>query len=154
MLRLGVHDSSRMEWIAELPLSEGQAPEEFTLELSAEVPAHVWTAHDHWERLQLLARLSSPTDDVSPGAARLLATVDEVRRAALAEAKRAKEVQARLEKAIFAASSLLSASARPDLGDEILGPLEAALGELRATREALGAPRPAESEDVARERTL
>jgi len=141
-----------MEWIAELPLPSSRQ-EEFSLELTAEIPAHVWTAHDHWERLQLLARLSSP-NDAPAGISRQLDGVDEVRRAALAAARRAKETQARLEKAIFAASSLLSAAASPTLGDDVLASLQGALHELRAMREELGEPRVGESEDVSRERAL
>jgi len=152
VLRLGVHDSSRMEWIAELPLPSDKA-EEFSLDLSAEIPAHVWTAHDHWERLQLLARLSSPGEGPA-GITRQLAGVDEVRRAALAAARRAKETQARLEKVIFAASSLLSAAASPTLGDDVLVPLRQAVDELRAMRLELGEPRAGDSEDVAKERAL
>ncbi|HWV38206.1 MAG TPA: hypothetical protein VN033_06975 [Vulgatibacter sp.] len=141
-----------MEWVAELPLSSGK-PEEFSLDLSAEIPAHVWTSHDHWERLQLLARLSSPAEGPT-GIARQLAGVDEVRRAALAAARRAKETQARLEKVIFSASSLLSAAASPTLGDDVLLPLRKAVDDLRAMRHELGEPRAGDSEDVARERAL
>ncbi len=154
LLRLGVHDSSRLEWMAELPFSRDKNPEEFDLELTAEVPAHIWTAHDHWERLQLLARLSSPNDEQLPANVLPMGTVDELRRAALAAARRAKETQSHIERLIFEASSLLIATPNPALADEILALFHRGLQSLREMRDSLGTPRATESGAVTRERAL
>lgn len=154
MLRLRVHDSSRLEWITEIPIPRGGSPKNFELELSLEIPEHLWTSHDQWERLQLMARLSSPKDDTKLDTKGRIRTVDEMRRSALAIARQAKRIQDELEAKIFAASSLLSSSPHPNLAEELLTSLEAAFASLREGRHTLGASSPTDSPEVARERPL
>ncbi|WP_373045762.1 hypothetical protein [Vulgatibacter sp.] len=137
--------------MAELPLPQ-QGEEAIELELCAEVPDHIWTEHDHWERLQLLARLSSPSDEGYAGDAPT--TVDEVRRATLAAVHRFKDARDRIEREVFLAASLFSTAARASLADEIRTGAEGALGELERERTELAAGSGSDAGELVRERIL
>lgn len=150
-IRLGIHDASRLEWMAELPLPERGA-EELDLELSVEIPGHLWSEHDHWERLQLMARLSSPSDEgaapEAPG------TVDALRRATLGAASRSKDARSRVAREIFLAGSLLASTPRTDLAETVRTAVREALDELRAERTRLATGASGEPAELTRERAL
>lgn len=148
---LGIHDASRIEWIAELPLPE-RGEREVELELSLEIPGNVWVDHDHWERLQLMARLSSPSDEGTTGEAPR--TVDELRRATLGAAGRSKDARDRIEKEIFRATALFADDGRADGARAIADDAAAALAELRGERDRLAAPVAGEPEELTRQRRL
>jgi hypothetical protein len=76
-VRLGIHDTSRVEWAVSVPLPRtGEA--EYAIELDLEVPAHVIAAHSPWDHLQEFTRLDGP-DDASPS----VETIDSLRRFAV-----------------------------------------------------------------------
>lgn len=149
-LRLRIHDASRVEWVAELPLPQ-RGEQELELELSAEVPEHVWTDHDQWERLQLMARLSSPCEEPPND---VPATVDELRRATLAAVHRFKDARERLERELQRAASPFTKAPVPDLAAAVRAAVERALLELDTEREQLARQRRHDSADVEREREL
>ena len=153
MLQMRVHDSSRLEWITEIPIPEGTKAEDFDLEVNLEIPEHIWTPHDQWRRLQLMARFSSPNEDEVPANGIQIRSVDELRRLALAAARRAQGDQEAIEATILESSSLL---ADPDtnLCDDLLARIEQALVELRCARSSLGTPQPLDSPELGRERPL
>ena len=63
-VRLGVHDTSRIEWAVSVPLPRtGEA--EYAIELDLEVPAHVLAAHSPWDHLQEFTRLDGPDETPS-----------------------------------------------------------------------------------------
>lgn len=150
MLHLGVHDASRIAWMVELPLPE-KGERRMDLRVSVEIPAHIFSDHDPWSRLQLLARLGSPDGDTRPD---LNESTDAIRRTALAAAHRAKQ-----RRRAMLRTSVERARAHPDvdwakIGGELEAMIEETLRELRAAREALCAPRADDTERVARERRL
>jgi hypothetical protein len=151
-IRGKIHDTSRLEWTAELPLPEGRSSEEFALEAELEVPASIWNEHDGWAQLQLFARLASPSgeaeDEAPPG------NVDALRRATLAVVRRVKVERESLEHEIFTAASLFSRAPRHSLGEALLAGIGRVLAEVRQARTALGTPAPGEPEDLHRERRL
>lgn len=150
MLHLGVHDASRIAWMVELPLPE-KGVRKMDLSVSLEIPAHVFTDHDPWSRLQLLARLGSPDEEVKP---ELLESTDAIRRAALAAAHRAK---VRRRELLRSAVNRARATAEVDweeLERDFERLLEEALAELRRARDWIGKPRAEESFALARERKL
>ncbi|AKU91429.1 hypothetical protein [Vulgatibacter incomptus] len=153
MLRLGVHDSSRLEWIAELPFPADGRADDFELDFLVEIPAHLWIRHDNWERLQVLARLASPVDEDGENVHRLI-SVDELRRSALAAAQRAKEAEARIEHGVFAASIRLAPAPAGQGGEGLLARLQETLAALRERRDFLCKTRQGETDEVARERAL
>lgn len=151
-LRSKIHDTSRLEWTAELPLPEGKGAEEFVLETEFEVPAAIWSDHDGWSHLQLFARLASPCgdhdDELPPG------SVDELRRATLAAVRRLKVERESLEHEVFTAASLFSRAPRHSLGDVLLAGVARALAEVRGARTALGTSTASDPEELRRERAL
>ena len=150
-VRLGIHDASRLEWMAELPLPE-RGERELDLELSVEIPGHIWSEHDHWERLQLMARLSSPNDErIAPDAPE---TVDTLRRATLGAASRSKDARSRISREIFLAASLLASTPRADLAETVRAAVEEGLRELRDERTRLSTGRQGEAPELPRERAL
>ena len=150
MLHLGVHDASRIAWMVELPLPE-KGERKMDLSVSLEIPAHVFTDHDPWSRLQVLARLGSPDEEVKP---ELLESTDAIRRAALAAAHRAK---VRRRELLRSAVNRARATAEVDwarLEQDFERVLEEALAELRRARDSIGMRRTEESPGLARERKL
>lgn len=138
----------------ELPLPDEGKEQEVEFELSMEIPAHVFSDHDPWSRLQILARLGSPSEDGKGALARPVGT-DSIRRAALAAAHRAKTTRRRLLRGAVQRSRTLG----PDddweaIGAELRASIELALADLRAARDGLGAPVEGEAADRARERVL
>lgn len=136
--------------MVELPLPE-KGERKFDLGVSLEIPAHVFSDHDPWSRLQVLARLGSPDEEVNP---ELLENTDAIRRAALAAAHRAK---IRRRAILRTAVDRARASAGVDweaIGAEFGRLLDEALAELRRSRDSIGTPRPDESSRLARERKL
>lgn len=133
--RLGVHDASRVEWIAEFPLPD-QGAEELELEFTADIPVHIWTDHDHWEHLQLLARLTSPDEDAH-GGLYPPTSVDELRRATLGAVHRFKTAGRTIEREISSAGTLPSQEPRGPVADQLLTSIDGALGELHTARERL-----------------
>lgn len=150
--RLGVHDASRVEWIAEFPLPE-EGSAELDLEFTTEVPVHIWAEHDHWEHLQLFARLASP-DEESGGGVYPPTSVDELRRATLGAVHRFKTARATVEKELSSAGALFSQDRKDLLAEELLLSIDRALSELQAARERLAKGVDGEPARVAHERSL
>lgn len=96
-LRLGVHDSSRVEWVATVALpNAGAAAFRYNLEFLVDVPQHLYLAHNMWERKQTFTRLQSPQEE---GELRIeRGDVDELRRDALGVAHRLKTLRDRAER--------------------------------------------------------
>lgn len=152
MTRLGVHDGSRIEWTAEFDLPE-EGSADIELEFIAEVPVHLWAEHDHWEHLQLFARLASPDEEA--GATVFPPTsVDELRRATLGAVHRFKAARKQIEKEIAKAASLYASEVRGDLAKELIQGISAAMAELHAGRERLARGVDGEPAKVAHERSL
>lgn len=151
-VRLRIHDAGRVEWVATIPLPE-RGEEGIELEFAAEVPAHVWTDHDHWGCLQLMSRLGSPSDDEETGPLPPPHTLDDLRRSALAAVHRNKEAREQLHREIFSAVSLV-ADPPPDLAGRIRAAVARALDDLAEEREQLFRPEPGESTEMVRERRL
>src|SRR3954471_6250413 len=79
-LRLGVHDSSRVEWAAIVGLpSEGER--EYEVEFKIRIPAHLYSPHNVWDQKQTFTRLQSPTEEGELRIERI--DLDELRRDAL-----------------------------------------------------------------------
>lgn len=101
-VRIGVHDASRIEWIATIPLD--RTPFDYEMEFTAEIPANLLTPHDVWGQLQELARLHSPATDTWEGEE---SGLDDVRRSALAVAHQLKVLRDRYERICMMANSLM-----------------------------------------------
>src|SRR5438552_18672728 len=100
-LKIEAHDASRIEWSMYVPLPRGKDVREAEVDLWMEFPENVYAPHDAWDHLQVLARLSSPDEDVIPADPR---DIDAVRRATLAAARRMKLLRESLPRAALAHS--------------------------------------------------
>lgn len=148
MLHLGVHDASRFAWMVELPLPE-EGERKMDLQVSVEIPAHIFSDHDPWTRLQLLARLGSPERDVP---AEVQESTDAIRRATLAAAHRAKLRRRSLLRA--AMNRVREGADWTSIGDELETLVDRGIGELRSARDALGRIREGDPPRVQAERRL
>lgn len=138
----------------ELPLSDGGKEREVDFELSVDVPAHVFSDHDPWSRLQILARLGSPSEE---GKAALddPEGTDSIRRAALAAAHRAKVTRRKLLRGTVERTRALDPDADwSPIAGELREAVQGALIELRAARDGLGTSVEGEPKDLAWERVL
>lgn len=150
--RLAVHDASRVEWTAEFPLPE-QGTADIELEFTADVPVHIWTDHDHWEHLQLLARLSSP-DEEAHGGLYPPTSVDELRRATLGAVHRFKTARRAIEKQLASVASLSPQELRLQVAGGLIESIDKALQELHGDRDRLARGVDGEPARVSHERSL
>src|SRR3954464_2432662 len=107
-LRLGVHDSSRIEWVASVALPAPKHPErKYTVQFTLEIPTHLYSAHDVWDHKQNFTRLQSPSEEEGPLRVDR-ADVDELRRDTLGVAHRLKTLRDQLERNCSGAAAQLT----------------------------------------------
>lgn len=165
-IRLAIHDASRLEWVAVVPLPQGQKPAQFNVEFELEIPAHLYVGHDQWRSLQVLTRLQSPLErggkatghdqDNSQG------SPDALRELALATAHRVKTLRQHFARECFMANSLLALAPTERRLHSLLADFEAVCEALASGRRTLDAwqqaqeqgPRSARSEGMRMERLL
>jgi hypothetical protein len=141
-LWLGVHDLSRVEWTAGVPLP-AQGQRRYHVEFSVEIPANTFSPHETWEHLQIFTRLQSPSEE---GPVQLERDdLDELRRGALGVAHRLKMLRNRVERS--AADALSDAGKLERAIDECVG---AATALVHEARRQLYAPGPV-ADEIARE---
>jgi len=149
-LKIEAHDASRVEWSIYVPLPRDRSVTEAEVALQLEFPENVYLPHDGWEQLQILARLSSPDEDAPETEDR---TVDGLRRAALAVARRLKLLRERIPR-VAVAHSLNPMPVAPSLLKDFDRILDEAIAAVAQARGALVAPAPEDTAELARERTL
>jgi hypothetical protein len=77
-----VHDVTRVEWSASIPVREVGATE-YTLSFEIELPASAFARHAPWNQLQSFARLDGPPEGRAAGGCGARATLDGLRSAAV-----------------------------------------------------------------------
>lgn len=130
-LRIGVHDTSRVECTVTLPLERQQY--EFEIEFMVEVPANLISFSDLWTHFQELARLHSPDTEIWTHAS----GNDDLRRATLAVTHRLKMLQDRHGRACMVANSLLLQEARRDVATELEPLIDEGVTLIRQSRDRL-----------------
>lgn len=88
-LRLGVHDRSRVEWVATVPMAPAGEQHTYETIFEAEIADAMWVAHQPWEHFTIRTRLTSPV--LAPGQQPTGPAIDQLRRRALATAHALKE---------------------------------------------------------------
>jgi hypothetical protein len=78
VVRVGIHDASRLEWSVSIPLPDRHALD-YLIEAELEVPTNAAERRTPWEQLQGLTRLSGPTAAATSDDS----TVDSLRRGAV-----------------------------------------------------------------------
>ena len=132
-LRVGVHDTSRVECTVTLPLERRQY--EFEIEIRVEVPANLISITDLWSHFQELARLHSPDTEVWSQAS----GNDDLRRATLAITHRLKMLQDKHGRSCMVANSLLLQEPRRDITTELEPMIDEGVTLVKQSRERLAA---------------
>lgn len=149
-VRVGIHDASRLEWSASVPLPDG-APLRYELEAILEIPSNAFAKHAPWDQLQAFTRLDGPAEPVRAGDA---VTIDALRRSALGVATRLSRASDGFARDCRLAASLLERSPPTDLDERLLGWLESALSMAEAARRNHVPPRSEDPAELTRERRL
>src|SRR5438067_10556519 len=149
-LKIEAHDASRVEWSMYIPLPRDREISEAEVSFRLEFPENVYAAHDGWEQLQILARLSSPDEDA---ASTEPITFDGVRRAALGVARRMKLLRESIPRAALA-HALNPMPVAPSLAKDLERILDQSIDLLSQARASLAVARSDEKPELARERAL
>ena len=110
LVRLEVHDASRLEWSISIPLPEGR-PLAYAIDVELEIPANAFARHAPWDQLQSFTRLDGPqmaSDGSDP------VTIDGLRRHALAVARKLARASDGFSRHCLLAGSLFAVA--PPLG--------------------------------------
>jgi len=135
-LRLGVHDSSRVEWAASVDLpSTGER--RYEVEFTIRIPAHLYSPHNVWDQKQTFTRLQSPTEEGQLHIER--ADLDELRRDTLGVAHRLKQLREKLDRACTGAA-VQAVSSPEALGPTLTEHIRQAVAVVREMRDALERP--------------
>jgi hypothetical protein len=122
LVRLDVHDASRLEWSISIPLPKGR-PLAYAIDVELEVPSNALAHHAPWDQLQSFTRLDGPqlgTEGTDP------VTIDGLRRHALAVARKIARASDGFSRHCLLAGSLFAVVPRSDLEEGLLLWLEAA----------------------------
>src|SRR6266403_2069154 len=149
-LKIEAHDASRVEWSIYIPLPRGREINEAEVSLRLEFPENAYVPHDGWEQLQILARLSSPDEDV-PATEPM--TADGLRRSALGVARRLKLLRESIPR-VAVAHSLNPMPVAPSLLKDLDRILDQAIAGLEQARKGLSAPQGDDPPQLSRERVL
>ena len=130
-LRLGVHDLSRIEWTAAVPLP-ASGTQRYEVQFAVEIPATMFPTHSVWEHLQIFTRLQSPAEEGPLEIERH--DLEELRRDTLGVAHRLKQLRTRFERACVAQAVKLRETVEPGLPralDEVVTQAVALLADMR-----------------------
>jgi hypothetical protein len=134
VLRLGVHDLSRIEWTAVLGLPE-KGDRRYLVEFTVGIPANLYSPINMWDYVQQFTRLQSPEES---GALRIeRGEPDELRRDVLGVAHRLKLLRERFERTAVGASSMLVEALHPSLEANLIRTVDEASAVVQEVRSAL-----------------
>src|SRR3954470_24812395 len=115
LLRVGIHDASRLEWSVSVPLPEGTLIR-YSIDVEMEIPANAFARHSPWDQLQSFTRLDGPAEAVRAGDP---VTIDALRRSAIALANKLGRAGDGFARHCRLAASLLVDAPAPDLEDAL-----------------------------------
>jgi hypothetical protein len=138
-LRLGVHDLSRIEWIAQVALP-ATGDRRYEIDFVFELPANLYSAHNVWDHKQSFTRLTSPSEEGAIHVER--EDVDELRRDTLGVAHRLKTLREKLERTCTQAAVARVEALTRSLGANMKGLIEQAGSVVDEMRRCLCAPAP------------
>ncbi len=97
-LRIGVHDRSRLEWVATVPIAPPGEQHTWNITLQAEIPDAMWLDHQPWQHFTVRSRLTSPA--LALGRRQLGPDIDQLRRKTMAAVHDLKGATAELSRAL------------------------------------------------------
>lgn len=137
-LWLGVHDSTRLEWTASVPLPR-VGEQKYEIEFSVEIPLNIYSQHNVWDHKQSFTRLQSPTEEGELPVDR--GDLDELRRDTLGVTHRVKTHRELFSRTCIGAAAQLVEALHPQLEHKLCESLAQAcevVGELRRALDASG----------------
>jgi hypothetical protein len=154
VVRVAVHDASRLEWSVSVPLPD-RRPLEYTLRVELQIPQNAFVRQSPWDQMQSFTRLDGAA--VSEGGD--VVSIDLLRRGALAMASQLARASDAFSRHCRLAGSLFATSSQSEIEDALTIWIEAAVRIAQEARERLakgdsadaGPPEPPE---VTREREL
>jgi hypothetical protein len=149
-VRADVHDASRLEWVATIPLP-ARGVSSYTIDVELEIPANVFARHSAWDQLQSWTRLDGPAQVASTGEA---VTIDALRRGAIAIAHKLARASDAFARQCRLAGSISAGAPIGDLGETLEMSIEVARAVTREAREQLVTPLATDGSELARERQL
>src|SRR5215510_1017750 len=150
LVRLQIHDTSRLEWSVSIPLPEG-APLKYTIDVELEIPANAFARHTPWDQLQSFTRLDGPkettfsTDPMS---------IDTLRRGAVALANKLSRASEGFARHCLFSASLFATTPRTDLEESLVIWIDVAVSMAAEARARLVGPAADEAAELVRERAL
>jgi hypothetical protein len=132
-LRMDVHDRSRVEWVATVPVAPAGQTHTWQVDFEAEFTDQMWVPHQPWEHFQVRTRLTSPV--LAPGHRMVGPPIDQLRRRALAATHELK-LSARGPMHVLLTARRRDRILREDEATEVVRRLEAALAKAKAARDA------------------
>lgn len=150
-LRVDVHDRSRVEWVATVPMAPAGEQHTYEILFEADVPDSVWVRHVPWDHFQVRTRLTSPT--LTPGQKLTCPPIDLVRRRGLGAVHLLKLGTRPLLETLSQArrrDNML----RPEEAEHVLDSLRAAIERANAARQAIDELHDSNDASLERERAL
>lgn len=132
-LRMNVHDRSRVEWVATVPVAPAGQTHTWEVEFEAEIADQMWVPHQPWDHFQVRTRLTSPV--MAPGHRMVGPPIDQLRRRALAATHELK-LAARGPLHVLEAAVRRDRILREEESAEVVRLLRTALEKAQAAREA------------------
>ena len=150
-LRVDVHDRSRVEWVATVPLAPAGETHTWEIMFEADISDAMWVPHQPWDHFWVRSRLTSPK--LAPGHRMVGPPIDQLRRRALGavhDLKRTTQViDGQLRRARQRDGILLPAEA-----DVAVHTLRAAIERARDARDAFDYLRDPQDAALVREQGL
>ncbi|MGO8995532.1 MAG: hypothetical protein ACLQVI_19660 [Polyangiaceae bacterium] len=151
LVRLEVHDASRLEWSISIPLPEGR-PLAYAIDVELEIPSNAFAPHAPWDQLQSFTRLDGPQASTRDSSDPV--TIDGLRRHALAVASKLARASDAFSRHCLLAGSLFAVAPRRDLADGLILWLEAARATAAEARAGIASALDVADDGIVRERDL
>lgn len=149
-VRVGIHDASRLEWSASVPLPESRSVR-YELEAVLQIPSNAFAKHAPWDQLQSFTRLDGPAEPVRSGDP---VTIDALRRRAVAIAACLSRASDGFSRDCRLAASLIHRAPPADLEERLRGWTETVGTVVEESRVHFGARQENDPAELARERRL
>lgn len=150
LVRVGVHDASRLEWSVTIPLPE-EGETRYSIDVEIQIPSNAFARHSPWDQMQSFTRLDGPALNAAVADANSL---DALRRGAVALANKLSRASDGFTRHCRVASSLFATAPEADLEQALRIWIDAARRMAAETRESLTEPAKSDAVELAREREL
>jgi hypothetical protein len=150
VVRMDIHDASRLEWSVALPLPEEKA-HIYTIAVEMDIPSNAFARHTPWDQLQSFTRLDG---GVAFGLEGDVLTIDALRRGAVAVATQLARVGEQFSRDCVVAASLFTKVHNPHLERSLEEAIEKAVAIGGEARRRLVAPHDSDAPELGRERRL